>query len=119
MCAEIACARAGSSVNDLSAACSGSSGEGGSALTQFPSVHSSHSWNVSLFHYRNHGADIGRVLVGLQVPDCELVELHNFLQQLGCVACHRVGGSTRATAITADYPACYRPQSLLPSTRPH
>jgi hypothetical protein len=24
-------------------------------------------WNLSLFHYRNHGADIGRVLVGLQV----------------------------------------------------
>lgn len=28
-------------------------------------------WNVSLFHYRNHGDDFGRVLVGLQVPDCE------------------------------------------------
>jgi len=27
-------------------------------------------WNVSLFHYRNHGDDFGRVLVGLQVPDC-------------------------------------------------
>mmetsp|Transcript_50206 Transcript_50206/g.56078 ORF Transcript_50206/g.56078 Transcript_50206/m.56078 type:complete len:609 (+) Transcript_50206:31-1857(+) len=27
-------------------------------------------WNVSLFHYRNHGDDFGRVLVGIQVPDC-------------------------------------------------
>jgi threonine dehydratase len=26
-------------------------------------------WNVSLFHYRNHGDDFGRVLVGIQVPD--------------------------------------------------
>jgi threonine dehydratase len=26
------------------------------------------SWNVSLFHYRNHGDDFGRVLVGIQVP---------------------------------------------------
>jgi len=26
-----------------------------------------HSWNISLFHYRNHGADYGRVLVGMQV----------------------------------------------------
>jgi threonine dehydratase len=26
-------------------------------------------WNLSLFHYRNQGADYGRVLVGLQVPD--------------------------------------------------
>jgi threonine dehydratase len=28
----------------------------------------SHAWNISLFHYRNHGADYGRVLVGIQVP---------------------------------------------------
>ena len=28
----------------------------------------SHGWNISLFHYRNHGADYGRVLVGMQVP---------------------------------------------------
>src|ERR1043166_10112337 len=27
-----------------------------------------HGWNISLFHYRNHGADYGRVLVGMQVP---------------------------------------------------
>ena len=40
-------------------------------------------WNVSLFHYRNHGADIGRVLVGLQVPPGELPELHSFLDRLG------------------------------------
>jgi threonine dehydratase len=26
------------------------------------------SWNISLFHYRNHGADYGRVLAGIQVP---------------------------------------------------
>jgi threonine dehydratase len=29
-------------------------------------------WNISLFHYRNHGADYGRVLVGMQVPPDEL-----------------------------------------------
>ncbi|HTP62556.1 MAG TPA: threonine ammonia-lyase, biosynthetic, partial [Burkholderiales bacterium] len=29
-------------------------------------------WNISLFHYRNHGADYGRVLVGLQVPKAEM-----------------------------------------------
>jgi hypothetical protein len=28
----------------------------------------SSGWNISLFHYRNHGADYGRVLVGMQVP---------------------------------------------------
>ena len=31
-------------------------------------------WNISLFHYRNHGADFGRVLIGLQVDDTTLLE---------------------------------------------
>jgi threonine dehydratase len=26
-------------------------------------------WNISLFHYRNHGSDYGRVLVGVQAPE--------------------------------------------------
>lgn len=41
------------------------------------------NWNISLFHYRNHGADYGRVLAGLQVPPNEKAALHKFLQQLG------------------------------------
>jgi threonine dehydratase len=40
-------------------------------------------WNVSLFHYRNHGADVGRVLVGLQVPDRERTAFRRFLRELG------------------------------------
>lgn len=31
-------------------------------------------WNISLFHYRNHGADFGRVLIGLQVDDVSDLE---------------------------------------------
>lgn len=42
-----------------------------------------HDWNISLFHYRNHGADFGRVLVGMQVPPHEHVEFLAFLQNLG------------------------------------
>lgn len=42
-----------------------------------------HDWNISLFHYRNHGADFGRVLVGMQVPPNEQVEFAEFLQNLG------------------------------------
>jgi threonine dehydratase len=42
----------------------------------------SHHWNISLFHYRNHGADYGRVLVGLEVPLEEKVEFKRFLSQL-------------------------------------
>ena len=42
-----------------------------------------HDWNISLFHYRNHGADFGRVLVGIQVPPNEQAEFAEFLQNLG------------------------------------
>jgi len=39
--------------------------------------------NVSLFHYRNHGDDFGRVLVGIQVPEQARSTLQNFLDNLG------------------------------------
>lgn len=42
-----------------------------------------HDWNISLFHYRNHGADYGRVLVGMQVPPAEKAEFEAFLDALG------------------------------------
>jgi threonine dehydratase len=42
-----------------------------------------HSWNISLFHYRNHGADYGRVLVGMQVPRHDKKALKAFLDKLG------------------------------------
>jgi threonine dehydratase len=40
-------------------------------------------WNISLFNYRNHGADYGRILVGIQVPAQDAQGLDDFLQQLG------------------------------------
>lgn len=40
-------------------------------------------WNISLFHYRNHGADTGRVLVGMQVPPAEMKDFRAFLKNLG------------------------------------
>lgn len=43
-------------------------------------------WNISLFHYRNHGADVGKVLVGLQPPpegDADHSQLDRFLEELG------------------------------------
>ena len=40
-------------------------------------------WNVSLFHYRNHGDDFGRVLVGIQVPESSQENLGRFLDTLG------------------------------------
>jgi len=40
-------------------------------------------WNISLFHYRNHGAAYGRVLVGIQVAPSERPNLQSFLDGLG------------------------------------
>ena len=39
-------------------------------------------WNISLFHYRNHGADFGRVLVGMQVAPAESADLDAFFADL-------------------------------------
>ncbi|MGJ8514077.1 threonine ammonia-lyase, biosynthetic [Carnimonas bestiolae] len=45
--------------------------------------HLPESWNISLFHYRNHGAAYGRVLVGMQVPQQELAGLESHLDKIG------------------------------------
>jgi len=39
-------------------------------------------WNISLFHYRNHGSDYGRVLAGIQVPPAEREEFIRHLDEL-------------------------------------
>ena len=41
------------------------------------------TWNISLFHYRNHGSAYGRVLVGMQVPKEDKEEFEGFLRNLG------------------------------------
>jgi threonine dehydratase len=40
-------------------------------------------WNISLFHYRNHGADFGRVLAGFEVPDADVAAFEGFLDATG------------------------------------
>ena len=40
-------------------------------------------WNISLFHYRNHGSDYGRILAGIDVPQDETDELEKHLSELG------------------------------------
>ncbi len=52
------------------------------ALLRFLSRMGQH-WNIGMFHYRNHGADFGRVLMGLQVPAAEEEAFQSFLQELG------------------------------------
>lgn len=52
------------------------------ALMKFLS-HMRPNWNISLFHYRNQGADYGRILVGLQVPKEDGKAFQSFLEELG------------------------------------
>jgi threonine dehydratase len=52
------------------------------ALMKFLSCMSP-NWNISLFHYRNQGADYGRILVGMQVPPNEKRRFKEFLATLG------------------------------------
>ena len=52
------------------------------ALTQFLEKLGGR-WNISLFHYRNHGADFGRVLAGFEVGEADLPAFHAFLAELG------------------------------------
>jgi threonine dehydratase len=40
-------------------------------------------WNISLFHYRNHGADYGRVLIGMQVAPQAQAQCRSWMAQLG------------------------------------
>ncbi|WP_431856027.1 threonine ammonia-lyase, biosynthetic [Azospirillum sp.] len=52
------------------------------ALMKFLS-HMQPGWNITLFHYRNQGADYGRILVGLQVPRSDNKAFKEFLATLG------------------------------------
>ncbi|MCX7256703.1 MAG: threonine ammonia-lyase, biosynthetic, partial [Polaromonas sp.] len=52
------------------------------ALTRFLSSMQP-GWNISLFHYRNQGADYGRILIGLQVPPADNAGFQAFLDTLG------------------------------------
>jgi len=50
-------------------------------------------WNISLFHYRSHGADFGRVLVGMQVPPRDQKSFQRFLDRLGYEAVEETGNA--------------------------
>jgi len=53
----------------------------GALMNFLTNLHS--DWNISLFHYRNHGSDFGRVLVGMQVPPDDKTAFQAFLDRLG------------------------------------
>ena len=53
------------------------------ALMHFLTRMGSKPWNISMFHYRNHGSAYGRVLMGLQVPEGERGDFQAFLEDVG------------------------------------
>jgi threonine dehydratase len=59
-------------------------------------------WNVSLFHYRNHGAAYGRVLCGLQVPKKERGALKRSLDELGYEYSEETGNPAYALFLGTD-----------------
>ena len=52
----------------------------GALMTFLTSLHP--NWNISIFHYRNHGSDMGRIVVGVQVPSGERSDWLDFLKGL-------------------------------------
>jgi len=60
------------------------------ALLHFLDAMSSR-WNISLFHYRNHGADYGRVLIGMQVPAADRTEFARFVATVGYASVDETG----------------------------
>jgi threonine dehydratase len=48
-------------------------------------------WNISLFHYRSHGTDFGRVLIGMQVPPRDRKAFQRFLDTLGYESAEETG----------------------------
>ena len=54
------------------------------ALLKFLETLGTH-WNISLFHYRAHGADYGNVLAGFQTDEKDLANLNLYLEKLGYV----------------------------------
>lgn len=52
------------------------------ALTKFLN-HLKNKWNLTLFHYRNHGSDVGKVLAGFDVPENDEAKFQEFLNEIG------------------------------------
>jgi len=52
----------------------------GALMTFVTSLHP--NWNISIFHYRNHGSDVGRIVVGVQVPTNERTQWFDYLKGL-------------------------------------
>ena len=41
------------------------------------------NWSISIFHYRNYGADVGKIVIGVLIDRCDVAEWNKFLELLG------------------------------------
>ncbi len=59
-------------------------------------------WNITLFHYRNHGAAYGRVLVGLDIPPSDQLEFQDFISKLKFNSYNETFNTSVTTFLTSD-----------------
>ncbi|QPN59574.1 threonine ammonia-lyase, biosynthetic [Synechococcus sp. CBW1002] len=74
----------------------------GALMTFVQALHA--SWNISIFHYRNQGADVGRIVVGLQVPPNEQAAWEQFLAGLAYRHWNETGNPAYRLFLGADQP---------------
>ena len=61
------------------------------ALLEFLEYLAEPGWNISLFHYRNHGSAYGRVLVGIQIPDTDMSHFESLMAKTKYNYCNETG----------------------------
>ena len=59
-------------------------------------------WNISLFHYRNHGAAYGRVLAGIQVPEGDRRRFRDYLDKVGYPYWEETGNPAYALFLASE-----------------
>lgn len=74
------------------------------ALARFLN-HMQTNWNITLFHYRNHGADYGRVLVGIDVPEPESATFTDFLENVGYTCLDETGNAAYKLFLSSPHSA--------------
>jgi threonine dehydratase len=58
-------------------------------------------WNITLFHYRNHGSAYGRVLVGLDIPPSDTREFNDFISKLNFKSCNETLNKSVSTFLSS------------------
>ena len=60
-------------------------------------------WTISIFHYRNHGADTGRIVIGVLVKDSEIPTWNEFVQKVGYKNCNETDNPAYKLFLGAEF----------------